>query len=225
MITNSIEIILAIILLTDIVLVASSRLFHCIKITAIQGIAVGLLPLFIWDWSNSTPPLQLWITSIVNAGIKGVLLPILLSKAMRHSSIKRELEPLVSYSASVFIILIIIAASFYFSQFMNAPATDICRFTTPTALSTIGAGLFMIIARKKAITQALGFLMFENGISIFGNGIGIEYGFIIELGILLDVLVLVFIMGITVFNINREFSHIDSDRLNQLGDYDHSKQK
>ena len=83
----------------------------------------------------------------------------------------------------------------------------------------------MIIARKNAITQAFGFLMFENGISIFGNGIGIEYGFIIELGILLDVLVLVFIMGITVFNINREFSHIDSDRLNQLGDYDHSKQK
>ena len=172
MITNSIEIILAIILLTDIVLVASSRLFHCIKITALQGIAVGLLPLFIWNWANGSPSLQLWITSLVNAGIKGMLLPFLLSKAMRQSAIKRELEPLVGYAASVFIMLIVIVAAFYFSKFMNAPATDICRFTTPTALSTIGAGLFMIIARRKAITQALGFLMFENVISVFGNGIG-----------------------------------------------------
>ena len=225
MITNSIEIILAIILLTDIVLVASSRLFHCIKITAIQGIAVGLLPLVIWDWSASSPHLALWVTSIINAAIKGVLLPMLLARAMRHSAIKRELEPLIGYAASVFIMLIVIVASFWCGRLMHTQANAVASFSTPVALSTIGAGLFMIISRRKAITQVLGFLMFENGISIFGIGIGIEYGFIIELGILLDVLVLVFIMGITVFNINREFSHIDSDRLNQLGDYDHSKQK
>ena len=80
-------------------------------------------------------------------------------------------------------------------------------------------GLFLIIARRKALTQALGFLVFENGITVFGIGMTLENSFIVELGILLDVLALVFIMGIAVFHINREFAHIDTDRLNHLGDW------
>ena len=80
-------------------------------------------------------------------------------------------------------------------------------------------GLFIIIARKKAITQAIGFLVFENGITVFGTCMMLEYGLVVELGILLDVFVLVFVMGIALFHINREFEHIDSDKLNSLGDW------
>ena len=79
-------------------------------------------------------------------------------------------------------------------------------------------GLFIVMARKKAITQAIGFLTFENGISLFGTGLMLECGLVVELGILLDVFALVFIMGIAVLRINREFEHIDADRLNRLGD-------
>ena len=75
------------------------------------------------------------------------------------------------------------------------------------------------MSRRKALTQALGFLIFENGITAFGAGMMLEYGLLVELGILLDVFVLVFIMGIAVFRISREFQHIDSDRLNKLGDW------
>ena len=60
--------------------------------------------------------------------------------------------------------------------------------------------------------------MLENGITVFGAGLMMEYGIFVELGILLDVLVLVFVMGIAIFQINREFAHIDTDRLNRLGD-------
>ena len=79
-------------------------------------------------------------------------------------------------------------------------------------------GLFIVLARKKALTQVIGFLVFENGITLFGAAVMREHPVIVELGILLDVLVLVFIMGIAVNQINREFSHIDSDRLNSLDD-------
>ena len=74
----------------------------------------------------------------------------------------------------------------------------------------------MVIARKKALTQVIGFLIFENGITVFGMGMGVECGLLVELGIMLDVLVLVFVMGIAMFHINREFSHIDADRLSHL---------
>jgi len=88
----------------------------------------------------------------------------------------------------------------------------------PTALSTICTGLFLIITRRKAITQVIGFLVFENGVSIFGTGMMIHNGLLVELGLLLDVFALVFIMGIAVFNINRSFQHIDTHSLNALGD-------
>ena len=90
----------------------------------------------------------------------------------------------------------------------------------PVAFSTMITGLFLVISRKKAITQAIGFLIFENGISVFGMSMMIHHAVIVELGILLDVLVLVFVMGITVFHIRHEFQHIDADRLTQLGDFD-----
>ena len=67
--------------------------------------------------------------------------------------------------------------------------------------------------------------VFENAITIFGTGMMLEYGMLVELGILLDVLVLVFIMGIAVFHINREFLHIDSDKLNMLNDRSTTEKK
>ncbi len=69
------------------------------------------------------------------------------------------------------------------------------------------------------MTQAIGFLCFENGIYIFGSALLIEQSLVVELGILLDVLVLIFVMGIAVFQISRGFDHIDSDRMTQLGDW------
>ena len=73
-----------------------------------------------------------------------------------------------------------------------------------------------MVARKKALTQVIGFLIFENGITLFGLGLMRHHSLVVELGILLDVFVLVFIMGIAVCQINREFAHIDADKLSTL---------
>ncbi len=88
----------------------------------------------------------------------------------------------------------------------------------PVAFTTMISGLLIVVARKKALTQVVGFLIFENGITVFGLGMAVECGLLVELGIMLDVLVLVFVMGIAMFHINREFSHIDADRLNHLNE-------
>ena len=87
-----------------------------------------------------------------------------------------------------------------------------------TVLGFLYTGLFLLCSRRKAITQVLGFLVFENGISVFGAGILLEYGLVVELGILLDVFVLVFVLGIAIHQINRTFSSLDTDKMNRLGD-------
>ena len=125
----------------------------------------------------------------------------------------------------VLIALLITGGSFLFCRNIDWTGHSASLLSAPVAFSTILIGLFIVIARRKAITQAIGFLVFENGITIFGTGMTLEYGLIVELGILLDVFVLVFVMGIAVFQISREFDHIDSDRLNKLGDWNETEEK
>ena len=163
--------------------------------------------------------MPLIFVAAVNLLIKGILLPCLLTRAMRQANVRRELEPFIGYSASLFLILLAAGISFWFCARLDLVPDSVSRLSLPVAFTTMLTGLFIIIARKKAITQAIGFLIFENGITIFGTGMMLEYGLIVELGILLDVFVLVFVMGIALFQISREFQHIDSNRLNQLGDW------
>ncbi len=88
----------------------------------------------------------------------------------------------------------------------------------PSALATILLSLVVLVSRTKALTQVLGYLMLENGIFTFGLVLLHDMPFLIELGVLLDLFVGVFVMGIVVYHINQEFDHIDSYHLTTLKD-------
>ena len=88
----------------------------------------------------------------------------------------------------------------------------------PVALATILTGLLLIVSRRTALSQVIGYLVLENGILAFGAGLALEEPLIVELGVLLDVFVAVFVMGIAIFHISREFDHIDVDQLTLLKD-------
>ena len=97
---------------------------------------------------------------------------------------------------------------------MPGPATS--PLIVPVVLFTIMSGLFLIVSRKKALTQVLGYLVLENGIYAFGVALVDQQPMLVELGILLDIFVAGFVMGIAIFHINREFDHIDTDKLSGL---------
>jgi hydrogenase-4 component E len=88
----------------------------------------------------------------------------------------------------------------------------------PVALVTVMIGLIVLITRSKAVTQVVGYLMLENGIFLFGLTQSERVPFLVEIGVLLDVFVGVFIMGIVMFHINREFDSISAARLTELRD-------
>ena len=202
-------------LLSCLLLAVSSRMLHLIRMVAFQGILLGVLPLVIagnLDFSH-------WEAAAVNLAVKGVFLPWLLLWAMKKAQIQRELEPLIGYSVSAVLVLIFCGASFWIAlRLPGLPAQG--TLIVAAAFTVLLTGLFIVAGRKKALTQVIGFLIFENGITLFGLGLMRHHSFLVELGILLDVFVLVFIMGITVCQINREFSHIDADKLTSLGDAD-----
>ena len=213
------EILLALFLLTNLVLAGTGRLPQAIRLVAAQGWLVGVLPLLFWNWAASgAPEGRVWAVAVVNALVKGALLPALLAYAVRRVHAKRELEPLVSFRLSQAIVFALTVASFALGKSLHVKEAIASELAIPVAFATMGTGLFLICARRKAITQVLGFLVFENGITVFGSGILMEYGLVVELGILLDVFVLVFVLGIAIFQINRTFSSLDTDKLNRLGD-------
>jgi len=83
----------------------------------------------------------------------------------------------------------------------------------PAAFATLGAGFLILITRRKAITQVLGYLIFENGIFLFGILLAEAIPLLVEAGVLLDMLVAIFVMGIVMNHINREYSSINTENL------------
>ena len=217
--TSTAEILLALFLLTNIVLAGTGRLRQAIRLVAVQGWMVGLLPILLWNWTDAgAPGFRVWAVAFVNGAVKGVALPLLLRYAADRAKANFELEPLVGFRLSQVIAFAIASASFAIGKALHIHETVASELAIPVAFTTMGTGLFLICARRKAITQVLGFLAFENGSAVFGSGILLEYGLVVELGILLDVFVLVFVLGIAIYQINRTFSSIDTDKLNALGD-------
>lgn len=212
--TTWIEVLMAGFLLTSLMLAASSRLLHCIRIVSVQGIILGILPFLL---EKGKIDLQMLGVASFNIGIKGLMLPILLYYAMKKAEVRRELEPFVGYGMSVFLVLCFFGFSFYAGRQLPLPGNGL-KLAVPVAFAAMFTGLFLVMARKKAIMQCIGFLSFENGIALFGTGLMLECGLAVELGILLDVFVLIFIMGIAMLKIKSEFAHLDANLLNHLGD-------
>ncbi|MBR2364399.1 MAG: hydrogenase, partial [Lentisphaeria bacterium] len=196
-------------------LAASSRMLHLIKLTAVQGILLGILPLMS---DLGTLQLENCVLGFINISVKGFILPYLLYVAMKKASVQRELEPVIGYSVSAFAVLLFCGISFWVADRLGL-STRLATAEVATSFALLLTGLFLIAARKKALTQVIGFLTFENGIALFGIGLMKHHPLLVELGILLDVFVLVFIMGIAVCQIKREFAHIDADKLSSLDDF------
>ncbi|MFZ4577289.1 MAG: NADH-quinone oxidoreductase subunit K [Myxococcota bacterium] len=202
-------------ILTNLRLVGSSRLFACVRTVAVQGLLLGLLPVLV-QWNTLT-----WRPALLAAGstfLKAGVFPWLLRRAVRDVGLRREVDPVVGYSTSLLITMGLLGVTLYLGQRLPPAGLFESQLMTPVAIFTILVGLFLIVARRTAVMQVLGYLAMENGIYAFGMALAVEEPALVELGILLDVFMGVFVMGIAIFNISREFDHIDTDRLSVLKD-------
>jgi hydrogenase-4 component E len=200
--------------LSDMALLGLSRLRACISIVSFQGMLLGLLVL-VMHYSSITPRLiMIAATSFI---IKGFVFPFLLRRGIREAGTQHESEPFVGYIMSIISGVVMLGISLWLGEKLPLlAAMSGSSLIIPTALTTLFTGLFLIIARRNALNQCLGYIILENGIYTVGIVSVVEIPFLVELGIMLDVFVAVFVMGIAIYNINREFDHLDSDRLNNL---------
>jgi len=214
---NAADIVLVFLVLTNLMLLGLSRLGACIRTAAVQGVILGFLTIAL-----QADPLAPRAILVAAAGtvLKGIVFPRLLLWALREAAVRREIEPLVGFTTSILLGTAALGGSFLLASRLPLPPAvgTASSLVVPTALFTIACGLLLILTRRKALTQVLGYLVLENGIYLFGVALALREPLVVELGVLLDVFMAVFVMGITIFNLNREFDHIDTDRLDALKD-------
>jgi hydrogenase-4 component E len=204
------QLLLLLVVLTDFALLGTTRLSACIRTIAIQGAILGLLPLLV-EGGLTKHGFALAIGTVV---VKALVLPGFLRRAIRETTIRRELEPLVGSMGSMLFGAAALGAAFAIASRLPAATHD--NLIVPVALVTVMIGLVVLITRSKAVIQVIGYMTLENGVYLFGLTLAVRVPFLLEMAVLLDVFVAVFIMGIVVFHINREFDSISAANLTEL---------
>ena len=202
---------LVLVLLINFISLGTSRLFFSIRAVAAQGVILGILPGLIHPFSW-----HLVAITVVIIAVKGVVIPMMLNRAVRSAEIKREVEPFLGYVPTLLLGAVFTALSFGFAGRLPMLPEHQNYMFVPASIATLMTGFLLLTTRRKAISQVIGYLVLDNGIFIFGLLLAEAMPVMVEAGALLDLLVGTFVMGIVINQISREFSSLDTSLLTSL---------
>lgn len=203
---------IVLVMLLNFYCIGTSRIRALIQGVSFQGVLLGLMPLLVHEHLGVMTVLM----SMFTVAIKGIVIPILLLHALRELTIKREVEPFVGFVTTLVLAAVGTALAVAFAQHLPLAAHPGADIVVAASLATVFSGFLILITRLKAITQIVGYLLLENGVFIFGMLLVEAVPFLVEVGILLDLVVGIFVMGIMVNHISREFPSDSTERLSML---------
>ena len=188
-----------------------SRVRAVINAVALQGVLLGALPLLL-RWP---PGLHGVVLTTAIIALKGFVIPGLLFHALREVNIQREVMPVIGFITSLLLGAVGSGLALVFAHTLPLAGAD-AGLRVPAALATVFTGFLILTTRRKAIMQVLGYLVLENGIFLFGLLLLEAMPFLVEAGVLLDLFTGVFVMGIIIHRINREFDSTGTEVLSEL---------
>ncbi len=210
--TLSLDPLLVIVLLLNLFLLGTSRLRAVIGGSALQGVVLGVLAFVVHGHAGLEP----FLVAAGAATVKGIVIPRLLYKAIRDTATHREVEPFIGFIPSLLLGAVGAGLSVLFAQTLPLAPDHRTTLLLPTSFATVFTGFLILITRRKAITQVVGYLVLENGIFVMGLSLLEAMPLLVEVGVLLDLFVGIFVMGIIINHISREFSSMDTSRLSSL---------
>jgi hydrogenase-4 component E len=158
----------------------------------------------------------LYAVAVLLLGLKAIGIPLLLQNMERRFPGVREGQPYVNVAASVLVAALLVVVAYSVTRPLVALSRLPTRGGIPIAMAIVFISLFVIVSRKKAISQIVGFLMLENGIALLAVLGSYGVPLIVELGVSLDALMGFLVMQVFVYRIHETFESIDVEQLNRL---------
>jgi hydrogenase-4 component E len=200
-------------LVTAYLMVGQKALFTAIRLFAVQSLFLAIVAATI---AVSAGRHELFVMAALTFALKAMLIPWFLMRVIDRIGIHREIEPFLNVPASLLVCLGLTVVGYRVSTGFPEGAGGVSHHLIGVALSMLLIGLFLMVTRKKAITQILALLTVENAVFLVAVGVTSGMPFVVELGISFDVILAVLILGVLVRRIVDRFESMDVSRLSKL---------
>jgi hydrogenase-4 component E len=203
----------AILLLLAFGMLAQRRIVSLVNLFAAQGLALSMSTAVVAWGTHQT---HLYWSAGLTFLLKVLLLPWLLHRLIRKLDVRWEFEGLINIPTTMLIGIVLVVFSFNLALPISQLASTVTRSTLGIALASVMLAFLMMITRRKAIPQVIGFLAMENGLFFAATSATYGMPMVVELGIALDVLVGMLILGVFFFQIREQFDSLDLKHLEHL---------
>ena len=211
--TQIINLLAAILLLLSFAMLAQRRILSLIHLYTLQGVALVSANLIL---GFVTSDVHLAISAMLTLVLKVGLIPWILYRLVLRLNVKTDVEPLLNIPATLLMGIVLVIVAFNVATPVSQLASSVARGTLGIALACVLLSFMMMITRAKAIPQVIGFLSMENGLFFAAAAATNGMPMIVELGIGLDVLVGILILGVFMFQIREQFDSLDLHHLESL---------
>lgn len=223
--TPVLDLIFVLILLLNFFMLAAHRLRATIYASACQGVLLGIA--FPLAHVGASAPLSLvaggWVDdarvialAVVMIGMKGYIIPWMLLRAKRQADVARKVDSVVGLMPALLLGALGTGLVLAFAGRLPLKVEHAHNLLVPTSLATVLTGFLLLMTVRQALVQVLGYVVLENGIFIFGLLLIDAFPDIVEIGVLLDLFVGVFVMGIIIHHVSRAFPSASSEHLSEL---------
>ena len=203
--------------LTMLYLASTSRIVSHIRLLIFQGILLFLISCSSFEHLDFLNFAFLAVETLV---VKSIIIPWFLFKVLRRTHSNRDVAPNIPHFYCLLISSIILLAGFLVSNYWMSSVKMISTLHFGVSVATIIISLWLITIKHHIISNVIGFITMENGIFLLSLSIAKEMPMLVNMGVLLDVFIAVYILGLFVNVINKEFKDLDVSNLSDLKDYE-----
>lgn len=203
----------AMLLLLTFAMLSQRRILSLIHLYTLHGATLVATAVLVAYVTNDQ---HLYYSAALTLVLKVFLIPWILHRLIHRLNVKWDVEPLINIPATMLIGIVLVIVAFNLAQPVAKLSTSIAHGTLGIALACILLSFMMMITRSKAVPQVIGFLSIENGLFFAATAATNGMPMIVELGIALDILVGILILGVFMFQIREQFDNLDIRNLEHL---------
>jgi hydrogenase-4 component E len=194
-------------------MLSQRRIVSLVNLFAMQGAALSASTAIVAFTSGQH---HLYYSAALSVALKVLLLPWILHRLIVRLNVRWDSEPLINIPTTMLVGIVLVVFAFGLAQPITQMSTTIARSTLGIALAVVMLSFLMMITRRKALSQIVGFLAMENGLFFAATSATYGMPMVVELGVALDILIGMVILGVFFFQIREQFDSLDLQHLEQL---------